>query len=90
MRSWDEGDASVPTPHNPTPAPTGTKRLPRGCHAYLPSWSSAFLFAHVCVLHAKQMKQVKQVKQMIQVKQTASKTRFKEPTLERRRRGTIA
>src|SRR3989442_11050947 len=38
---------------------------------YLPSWSSAFLFAHVCLLHAKQMKQVKQ---------TASKTRFKEPT----------
>ena len=24
----DEGDASVPTPHNPTPAPTGTKGLP--------------------------------------------------------------
>jgi hypothetical protein len=28
----DEGDASVPTPHNPTPAPTGTKWLPRGGH----------------------------------------------------------
>src|SRR5256714_1454282 len=27
-----QGDASVPTPHNPTPAPTNTKRLPRGCH----------------------------------------------------------
>jgi hypothetical protein len=25
----DEGDASVPSPHNPTPAPTGTKGLPR-------------------------------------------------------------
>lgn len=24
-----EGDASVPTPHNPSPAPTGTKALPR-------------------------------------------------------------
>ncbi len=28
----DEGDASVPYPCNPTPAPTGTKRLARGCH----------------------------------------------------------
>jgi hypothetical protein len=28
----DEGDASVPSPHNPTPAPTGTKRLPKGYH----------------------------------------------------------
>src|SRR5947209_14801256 len=27
-----QGDASVPTPHNPSPAPTNTKRLPRGCH----------------------------------------------------------
>src|SRR2546429_8613847 len=27
-----KADASVPTPHNPTPAPTDTKRLPRGCH----------------------------------------------------------
>ena len=27
----DEGDASVPTPHNPSPAPTGTKALPRRC-----------------------------------------------------------
>jgi hypothetical protein len=26
------GDASVPSPHNPTPAPTGTKRLPKGYH----------------------------------------------------------
>jgi len=26
------GDASVPTPHNPSPAPTGTKSLPRRCH----------------------------------------------------------
>ena len=25
----DEGDASVPSPHNPSPAPTGTKPLPR-------------------------------------------------------------
>src|SRR5438046_9464389 len=25
----DEGDASVPSPHNPTPAPTGTKALPK-------------------------------------------------------------
>src|SRR5437868_13224412 len=25
---WDEGDASVLTPHNPTPAPTGMKGLP--------------------------------------------------------------
>ena len=31
----DEGDATaqgVPTPHNPTPAPTGTKPLPKGHH----------------------------------------------------------
>jgi hypothetical protein len=28
----DEGDASVPTLHNPTPAPTGTKPLPRRHH----------------------------------------------------------
>ena len=27
-----QGDASVPSPHNPTPAPTDTKRLPRRCH----------------------------------------------------------
>ena|SRR6266487_3860347 len=26
------GDASVPTPHNPSPAPTGTKGLPRRRH----------------------------------------------------------
>ena len=26
-----EGDASVPSPHNPSPAPTGTKALPRRC-----------------------------------------------------------
>ena len=32
MRSWDEGDASVPSPHNPSPAPTGTKALPRRHH----------------------------------------------------------
>ena len=31
MRTWDqdEGDASVPTLHNPSPAPTGMKALPR-------------------------------------------------------------
>src|SRR5207248_11264777 len=27
-RNQDGGDASVPSPHNPTPAPTGTKALP--------------------------------------------------------------
>src|SRR5438132_10589053 len=27
----DQGDASVPSPHNPSPAPTGTKALPRRC-----------------------------------------------------------
>jgi hypothetical protein len=27
-----EGDASVPAPHNPTPAPTGMKSLLRRCH----------------------------------------------------------
>jgi len=27
LAEQDEGDASVPTPHNPTPAPTGTKSL---------------------------------------------------------------
>src|SRR5438093_1247324 len=26
------GDASVPSPHNPSPAPTGTKPLPKRCH----------------------------------------------------------
>src|SRR5437899_7905818 len=36
MRSWDEGDASVPSPHNPSPAPTGTKGLPRGGHTKPP------------------------------------------------------
>ncbi len=30
--SFSMGDASVPTPHNPSPAPTGTKALPKGCH----------------------------------------------------------
>src|SRR5438477_470857 len=28
-----QGDASVPSPHNPTPAPTGRKALPRRHHA---------------------------------------------------------
>ena len=28
-REQDEGDASVPSPHDPTPAPTGTKGLPK-------------------------------------------------------------
>src|SRR2546423_15543169 len=32
----DEGDASVPSPHNPPPAPTGTKGLLRGCHTIPP------------------------------------------------------
>src|SRR5438270_5770860 len=27
-----QGDASVPSPHNPSPAPTGTKALPRRHH----------------------------------------------------------
>ena len=27
MAQQDEGDASVPTPHTPSPAPTGTKAL---------------------------------------------------------------
>ena len=27
-----QSDASVPSPHDPTPAPTGTKRLPRRYH----------------------------------------------------------
>ncbi len=27
-----KGDASVPSPHNPSPAPTGSKALPRRCH----------------------------------------------------------
>jgi len=27
-QNQDGGDASVPSPHNPTPAPTGTKALP--------------------------------------------------------------
>jgi poly(A) polymerase len=31
-KNKDEGDASVPTPHNPSPAPTGTKPLPRQHH----------------------------------------------------------
>ena len=29
MAQQGEGDASVPTPHNPTPAPMGTKALPK-------------------------------------------------------------
>ena len=36
-----QGDASVPTPHNPTPAPTNTKRLPRGCHTMATCESSS-------------------------------------------------
>ena len=42
MRTWDqdEGDASVPTPHNPTPAPTNVKRLPRRRHE-IPTRESA-------------------------------------------------
>ena len=28
MRSWDEGDASVPSPHTPSPAPTGVSHIP--------------------------------------------------------------
>ncbi len=31
-RDQDEGDASVPSLHNPSPAPTGAKALPRGHH----------------------------------------------------------
>ena len=31
-REQDEGDASVPSPHHPTPAPTGAKPLPSGHH----------------------------------------------------------
>src|SRR5438105_13920219 len=35
-REGDEGDASVPTPPNPTPAPTSMKALPRRIMKYLP------------------------------------------------------
>jgi hypothetical protein len=53
--------------------------FPGDATQYLHLWSPAFLFDHVCMLHAIQMKQVKQVKQM---KQTASGARFKKPTSE--------
>jgi hypothetical protein len=31
-RDQDVGDASVPTPHNPSPAPTGMRALPKRNH----------------------------------------------------------
>src|SRR5439155_4680688 len=34
--SSSQGDASVPSPHNPSPAPTGTKSLPRLSHTIPP------------------------------------------------------
>src|SRR3989442_7833879 len=37
---------------------------------------------YACMLQVKQMKQMKQVKQMKQMKQTASRARFKKPTVK--------
>jgi hypothetical protein len=34
-----QGDASVPSPHNPTPAPTGTESLPRRYHKIPTLWA---------------------------------------------------
>jgi len=56
-----QGDASVPSPHNPSPAPTGTKALPKRCHTIPTLVVARVPFHHVCMLHAIQMKQVKQM-----------------------------
>jgi len=48
--------------------------FPGDATQYLHLWSPAFLFDHVCMLHAIQMKQVKQ---------TVSRACFKKPISER-------
>ena len=64
------GATQASPPRTTQPPPLRVRRgFREGVTQYLPSWSSAFLFAHVCVLHTKQMKQMKQVKQVKQVKQ---------------------